>query len=321
MRKALAGVVLMAASSFGAVSTQAASLPVLPGPTISAGVTACTTTPCENDFALSAGVANQPLSQFGHNYTVTQVNLGDSPPYSYTTQNTPGELTVGDPDSDQYSVATANGSPKVTTSASIVTGVGGIVTSSILTYYFEIVPDQGQGALTPVTVGLNATGGISGSTTSPPSTYDSLNGAKVFAELTIANTFDELAEADYSYDCVLADDYCGQTSNSSTSNVEVNLGPTSTFSGGFHLVDTPLALVTDHPYQVFLTAEMSLGSYPGTATAFVDPMFEVPDGYTLVLSPGISNGVPEPATWAMMLVGLGGLGAVLRRRRATAPAL
>jgi hypothetical protein len=27
------------------------------------------------------------------------------------------------------------------------------------------------------------------------------------------------------------------------------------------------------------------------------------------------GGVPEPATWAMMLIGFGGLGAVLRRRR------
>lgn len=30
------------------------------------------------------------------------------------------------------------------------------------------------------------------------------------------------------------------------------------------------------------------------------------------------NGVPEPATWAMMLMGFGGLGAILRRRRAAA---
>jgi hypothetical protein len=27
-------------------------------------------------------------------------------------------------------------------------------------------------------------------------------------------------------------------------------------------------------------------------------------------------GVPEPATWATMLIGFGGLGAILRRRRA-----
>jgi hypothetical protein len=31
---------------------------------------------------------------------------------------------------------------------------------------------------------------------------------------------------------------------------------------------------------------------------------------------GVGPGVPEPATWAMMLIGFGGLGAQLRRRRA-----
>ena len=36
--------------------------------------------------------------------------------------------------------------------------------------------------------------------------------------------------------------------------------------------------------------------------------------YTL-FSP--SNGVPEPATWAMMVLGFGGMGAMLRRRRQT----
>ena len=29
-----------------------------------------------------------------------------------------------------------------------------------------------------------------------------------------------------------------------------------------------------------------------------------------------AGGIPEPATWAMMLMGFGGLGAMLRRRRA-----
>jgi hypothetical protein len=32
---------------------------------------------------------------------------------------------------------------------------------------------------------------------------------------------------------------------------------------------------------------------------------------------GALGGVPEPATWAMMLIGFGGLGAMIRRRRAT----
>jgi len=37
-------------------------------------------------------------------------------------------------------------------------------------------------------------------------------------------------------------------------------------------------------------------------------------GWTLSLT-GDVGGVPEPATWAMMLMGFGGLGAILRRRR------
>ena len=34
----------------------------------------------------------------------------------------------------------------------------------------------------------------------------------------------------------------------------------------------------------------------------------------------VPGGVPEPATWAMMLMGFGGLGALLRRRRGLAAA-
>jgi hypothetical protein len=36
---------------------------------------------------------------------------------------------------------------------------------------------------------------------------------------------------------------------------------------------------------------------------------------------GGGGGVPEPATWALMLLGFGGLGAVLRRRRAGSPSV
>jgi hypothetical protein len=320
MRKALAVAVLMATSSLGAVTAEAGSPNPLPQAVVSAGVTACTTTPCQNDFSQGASASFVPIPQFGVNYAVTNVNNGDSPPIFTTMQNTPGELVVGDVTGGQFAVATANGSPKVTVSGSIFTGVGATVNSSILNYFFEIVPDQGQGALTPVTVGVNATGMVSGSSTSPVNTFDSLNSERAIAEFTIANTFDEVAEAEYAYVCLLADNDCSQTSNSSTSNVTVNLGNTSTFSGGFHLADMPLTLITDHPYQVTLTAELVLGAAPGTGMVSVDPMIDVPEGYTLELSPGISAGVPEPATWATMLVGFGAMGAALRRRRAAARA-
>jgi hypothetical protein len=75
------------------------------------------------------------------------------------------------------------------------------------------------------------------------------------------------------------------------------------------------------------------GNSSGDATASADPIFFIdPDflsthpGYELVFSPGVGNlapggpgdGVPEPATWAMMLLGFAGLGAAMRTRRRTA---
>lgn len=311
---------LLATASLGAAPAFAATpLPPLPAPFVFAVVNACTTTPCENDFSQGAVADDVPLSQFGKNYSVTNVDESHNPTEYITSQNTPGELVVGDPLSSEYSVVTTSGSPKVTAAASVVTGVGATITSTTLTYFFEVVPDLGQGALTPVTVGVNAVGQVSGSTTSAPSLFASSNSANVTAEMDIANTFEEIAEAQYDYRCVLSDNDCSQTANSSTSNVTVNLGTTSTFSGGFDLKNMPLALVTDHPYQLDMTASMSLGDYPGVATASVDPMISVPTGYSLLLSPGIfAGGVPEPATWATMLVGLGLVGGVARRRRSQA---
>jgi PEP-CTERM motif len=60
-------------------------------------------------------------------------------------------------------------------------------------------------------------------------------------------------------------------------------------------------------------------------TDYVDPQFIIggddPSDYSLVFSPGIGNGpiggaVPEPSTWAMLLIGFAGLGFAGLRRRA-----
>lgn len=53
---------------------------------------------------------------------------------------------------------------------------------------------------------------------------------------------------------------------------------------------------------------------------FVDPTFPNAGDYSILLSPGVGNGVPEPAAWALMLLGVGGLGAVMRSRRMAAGA-
>jgi hypothetical protein len=104
--------------------------------------------------------------------------------------------------------------------------------------------------------------------------------------------------------------------------------------GDFH--GTITELVT--PGQIYsLTLETSAtvnGAFGGTAFASADPFIGIdlnlnlnPDLYTLRVSDGIANavpsGAPEPAGWAMMLLGFGGLGAMARaqRRGSRAPKL
>ncbi|HEX2815522.1 MAG TPA: PEPxxWA-CTERM sorting domain-containing protein [Phenylobacterium sp.] len=69
-------------------------------------------------------------------------------------------------------------------------------------------------------------------------------------------------------------------------------------------IDVPFVAVSDLTRLSF--------SYTGTGR-FIDPVL---DNVT-VTGPA---GVPEPASWALMLVGFGGLGVLLRRRRAEAVA-
>lgn len=74
------------------------------------------------------------------------------------------------------------------------------------------------------------------------------------------------------------------------------------------------------------------GYYPGTLDAYIDPMILFSadlnlSDYSLSVG-GVSapltaggngaGGVPEPAAWAMMLLGFGGIGAAIRRRRSGA---
>ena len=79
--------------------------------------------------------------------------------------------------------------------------------------------------------------------------------------------------------------------------------PSGGFSG-WKTVTTNFKATSTSQLLTFL----SIGSPAGL------PPIAVLDGVSL------HSGVPEPATWAMLLVGFGGLGAMIRRRRATTAA-
>ena len=97
--------------------------------------------------------------------------------------------------------------------------------------------------------------------------------------------------------------------------------------------DTPTLMITGTTYlragDVASISEVVQTTAVDGATAsaradpyfFIDPIFLADNpGYSLEISEGVANapiaaGIPEPASWAMMLIGFGGLGATLRSRR------
>jgi hypothetical protein len=93
-------------------------------------------------------------------------------------------------------------------------------------------------------------------------------------------------------------------------------GGTALYEAGFSTlpndltIDTTLAVQADVIFEVQM--QINAGAFAsGSAQASVDPVFSVPAGYSLEFSPGVGNlasTVPEPPTWAMMLLGFAGLG-------------
>jgi hypothetical protein len=87
-------------------------------------------------------------------------------------------------------------------------------------------------------------------------------------------------------------------------------------------------MLTNTAYLIILSATAGAANatspesaFDGSGSVSIDPYFYLdpsvadPQDYTLLFSPGIINSpsnvadsVPEPSTWAMMLIGFGGLG-------------
>lgn len=77
---------------------------------------------------------------------------------------------------------------------------------------------------------------------------------------------------------------------------------------------------TLHSIEIQATASSALNGFGSWSKAdsyiVIDPAFLANHpGYSLIVSPGVSLGVPEPTSWAMMTLGVASLGACLRLRR------
>jgi hypothetical protein len=74
---------------------------------------------------------------------------------------------------------------------------------------------------------------------------------------------------------------------------------------------------TDYHVQLFASASAVFRNGGGTALAFVDPVFTIDPAFArdfrIVGVPGEASAVPEPAAWALMVVGFGLTGGAMRR--------
>jgi hypothetical protein len=122
------------------------------------------------------------------------------------------------------------------------------------------------------------------------------------------------------------------------STLRIGLGPYNTIPGdilseatngaGSWVVNGTYNFQANQIYSVTMSVEgvVELNSGSGSYSATVDPMFTIAPtfagSYQLDFSPGIGNvgAVPEPSTWAMLLLGFAGVGFMAYRRKAK-PAL
>lgn len=216
-----------------------------------------------------------------------------------------------------------------------------------LSYLIEVVPIGGGSSTSPVELGVSATGSASLATSS--GTFLSNNGNSLLGLALLSNSsgtavFSDSVTINYSAS-TNNDGSCNVQNNSRTNGLGVIASGgvvscgASSMSGGF-TESTSYTVLANTAYEVVMTANLALGTSnnglaqgPGSVsgTVFVDPLFTVPNGFQLILSPGVGNsaitsGVPEPKTWATLAVGLGILFAINVRRitrsnRAAAPAL
>jgi hypothetical protein len=90
-----------------------------------------------------------------------------------------------------------------------------------------------------------------------------------------------------------------------------NGGDFGLLSAGYSPTGDNGGITNNQPY-IKNSATFSLGAYNGSLASISNIRFQYG---TALTDPSLTPAVPEPATWALMLLGFGGIGVSMRRRR------
>jgi PEP-CTERM motif-containing protein len=292
----------------------ASSITLQPATVVQATVGNCATSPCQTNVTQSSSVTGVLLSNFGDSYVTSSFTPG----LNGITLDTPGSMTA-----NGNATLSISGFPFPSMSGSLTYSQGsingGAAEQAELTYYFAVIPNNGNTSQTPVQIQVNSLGSII------ESTSGDLNASNVNITLQIPGVLDDEAQAAYSYACTPSD--CPPTivnsslteGNGFVSTPGVNgavIGQTSSMSGGIN--ESGIYTVnTNTTYEVIMQMNAQGGADGGgSASWYLDPTITVPGTDTLQLSSGVGNSssVPEPATWTLLACGIGLICAAKRNK-------
>jgi len=285
-------------------------IPSLAATSVTGGVIACG--PCGGGGSqVSASQNSVPLDQFGTNYAISGVPSS----LAQSNVNTPGTLTVSIAGTTSAVSVIGGADPSINAS---ITGSRVLNSQGQYSYgqnlgssfgsFFEVVnPTSSSGS---ATVYVTAKGGVSVTSQATPGSFAEGNSGYAVAQLFISGLLNVSATANYEYsDLPNGEDQF----NANSSNVTGTAGSTSSFSGGFNITNDPITVQLNTPYEIQLNTETGGGPIVN-ASAYVDPIITSP-GNNVYFSSGITGAVPEPSTWAMMLLGFAGVGFMAYRRK------